>query len=65
MMLDFIDVRMNFVHAKAIRRVYVQLRGEDYEEVECGLLSKAMYGTRDAAQNCAGVYEVHEGGSIY
>jgi hypothetical protein len=31
--------------------VYVQLPGEDHEEGKCGRLVKAMYGTRDAAQN--------------
>ena len=31
--------------------MYVDLSKEDYEEGKCGLLRKAMYGTRDAAQN--------------
>jgi len=31
--------------------VYVGLSREDFEEGKCGLLKKAMYGTRDAAQN--------------
>ena len=36
MKLDFIDVRRAFFHANAIRKVYVQLCGEDYEEGMCG-----------------------------
>jgi hypothetical protein len=31
--------------------VYVKLPAEDHEEGKCGRLNKAMYGTRDAAQN--------------
>jgi hypothetical protein len=51
MKLDFIDVRRAYFHANAQREVYVQLPEEDYEEGMCGMLVKAMYGTRDAAQN--------------
>ena len=51
MKLDFIDVRRAYVHAPAIRKVFIQLPDEDYEEGMCGELIKAMYGTRDAAQN--------------
>jgi len=51
MKLDFIDVRRAFFHADCIRNVYVQLSDEDWEEGMCGKLNKAMYGTRDAAQN--------------
>ena len=51
MKLDFIDVRRAFFHADARREVYVQLPEEDYEEGMCGLLHKALYGTRDAPQN--------------
>jgi hypothetical protein len=40
-----------YFHAKARRRVFVRLPKEDHEEGMCGLLGKAMYGTRDAAQN--------------
>ncbi len=32
-------------------KVYVELSKEDYEECKCGLLRKAMYVTRDAAQS--------------
>ena len=49
-MMDFIDVRRAYLHARAIRDVYVRLPDEDYEEGMCGKLVKAMYGTRDAAQ---------------
>ena len=51
MKIDFIDVRRAYFHAKARRRVFVKLPEEDYEEGMCGMLIKAMYGTRDAAQN--------------
>ena len=48
--MDFIDVRRTYLHAKAIRNVYVHLPDEDHEAGMCGKLLKAMYGTRDAAQ---------------
>ena len=51
MCLDFGDVVRAYLHARARRKVYVELSKEDYEEGKCGLLRKAMYGTRDAAQN--------------
>ena len=51
MKLDFIDVRRAYFHARARREVYVKLPAEDSEEGMCGKLNKAMYGTRDAAQN--------------
>merc|ERR1712015_131224 len=51
MKLDFIDVRRAYFHAKARRELYVALPAEDREEGKCGKLLKAMYGTRDAAQN--------------
>ena len=35
----------------ATRRVYVELPPEEMAEGMCGRLLKAMYGTRDAAQN--------------
>ncbi len=37
--------------AKARRDVYVDLSADDFEECMCGLLKKAVYETRDAAQN--------------
>ena len=49
--LDFIDVRRAFFYAPARREVYVDLPLEDHEEGMCGMLVKAMYGTRDAPQN--------------
>ena len=51
MILDFGDVVRAYFHAKARRRVFVDLPKEDHEEGKCGLLKKSMYGTRDAAQN--------------
>lgn len=56
MKLDFIDVRRAYFHAKAKRKLYVKLPPEDYEPGMCGCLNKAMYGTRDAAQNWASEY---------
>ena len=49
--LDFLDVRRAYFHARARRDVYVQLPEEDRTPGMCGKLLKAMYGTRDAAQN--------------
>ena len=49
--LDFIDVRRAYFHARARRRVYVRLPPEDDEPGMCAVLEKALYGTRDAAQN--------------
>ncbi len=40
-----------YFHARAKRKVYVELSKEDFEEGRCGLLKIAMYGTRDAEQN--------------
>ena len=51
MCLDFGDVVRAYFHARARRKVYVELSKEDFEKGKCGLLKKAMYGTRDAAQN--------------
>jgi hypothetical protein len=45
------DISRAYFHAKARRLVYVKLPMEDNEEGKCGKLLKAMYGTRDAAQN--------------
>ena len=44
--------------------MFVRLPQEDHEEGKCGLLEKAMYGTRDAAQNweCEYIeFMVHDG----
>ena len=54
--LDFIDVRRAYFHALARRLVYVKLPSEDAEPGMCGKLSKALYGTRDAAQNWEHAY---------
>ena len=51
MNIDFINVRRAYFHAEARRKVYVKLPEEDCTEGYCGRLKKAMYGTRDAAQN--------------
>ena len=51
MKLDFIDIRRAYFHAKARRDVFIKLPEEDAEEGMCGKLLKALYGTRDAAQN--------------
>ena len=51
MKLDFIDVRRAYLYAKARRDVYIVLPEEDSCPGMCGKLDKAMYGTRDAAQN--------------
>jgi hypothetical protein len=51
MKIDFVDVRRAYFHAAARRDLYVELPEEDREEGMCGKLNKAMYGTRDAAQN--------------
>ena len=54
--MDFIDVRRAYFHAKARRAVYVKLPKEDDQIGMCGRLLKAMYGTRDAAQNWEHAY---------
>ena len=49
-----IDVRRTYFHAKARRRVYIELPERDgggLGRPQCGLLKKSLYGTRDAAQN--------------
>ncbi len=46
----FGDVVRAYVHARARRRVCVELSKEDCEEGKSGLLKKAMYCARDAAQ---------------
>ncbi len=51
--LDFIDVRRACFHAEARRDIFVNLPKEDpqHGSGKCGRLIRAMYGTRDAAQN--------------
>ena len=48
-----IDVRKSYFHAKAKRRVYVELPERDGGGPgrQCGLLRRSLCGTRDAAQN--------------
>ena len=55
-MPDFIDVRRAYFHAPARRLVYVKLPPEEEEPGMCGKLVKALYGTRDAAQNWEHAY---------
>ena len=55
--LRFIDIKRAYFHAKCIRDVYVDLPPQDMQEGMCGKLEKAMYGTRDAAQNWERQYE--------
>ena len=49
--LDFIDIRRAYFHAPARRLVYVNPPPADREPGMCGRLRKALYGSRDAAQN--------------
>ena len=49
--VGFYDVRRAYFPAKARREVFVRLPAEDHTEGMCGKLVKAMYGTRDAAQD--------------
>jgi hypothetical protein len=56
MSLDFIDVSRAYFHAKARRKIYVELPPEDAAEGMCGILEKSMYGTRDAAQSWENEY---------
>ena len=56
MKIDFIDVRRTYFHAKAKRRVFVNLPAEDSKEGYGGEICKSMYGTRDAAQNWEAEY---------
>ena len=49
-----IDVRRAYFHAKARRRVYIELPegdGGGPGSQQCRLLRKSLYGIRDAAQN--------------
>ena len=50
-MIDFVDIREAYFHAKATRDVYIELPEEDREEGMCDKLNKTLYGTRDAARN--------------
>ena len=49
--LDFIDISRAYFHAKARRSIYSKLPPGDNQPGMVGRLNKAMYGTRDAAQN--------------
>ena len=55
----YADVSRAYFYARAARPVYVKLPEEDLEEGDekrCGKLVISMYGTRDAALNCAEEY---------
>ena len=54
--IEFIDVRRAYFHAEAIRDVYVEAAPERAKVGMWGRLNKALYGTRDAAQNWAYSY---------
>ena len=49
-------MRRAYFHAPARRLVYVKLPPEEEQEGTCGKLLKALYGTRDAAQNWEHAY---------
>ncbi len=49
--MDFGDMVRPYLHARARRRIYVELPNENLEEGKRGLLKKATRGTRDAAQS--------------
>ena len=53
------DVSRAYFHAKATRKVYVDIAPEDREhgdEWRCGRLNLSMYGSRDAASNWESTY---------
>ena len=55
--MEFNGVRRAYFHAKVRRRLYVRLPPEaSAGPGKCGRLKKAMYGTRDAAQNWEAEY---------
>jgi hypothetical protein len=51
---DFGDVVRAYFHARARRKLYVELSKEDFEEGKCRLLRKATYGARDVANVTGG-----------
>ena len=51
MKLEFIDIKRAYLQAEAKREIFVEVPREDSETGMCAKLVKAMYGTRDAAQN--------------
>ena len=56
MKVEFIDIRRAYFQANAVRDVFVELPEEGAEEWMCGMLVRAMYGTRGAAQNWEKAY---------
>ena len=51
MNIEFIDIKRAYLQAPARRTLYVQLPLLESEYGKCAKVNKAMYGTRDAAQN--------------
>ena len=61
MKIEFIDIKRAYLQAEVRREVYVELPPEDKQEGMCAKLTKAMYGTRDAAQSWEATYrKAHE-----
>jgi len=61
MKIEFIDIKRACLQAEVRREVYVELPPEDKQEGMCAKLTKAMYGTRDAAQSWEATYrKAHE-----
>ena len=59
--MEFIDIKRAYLQAPTSRALYVQLPDEDAEPGKCAKMNKAMYGTRDAAQNWEWTYRsAHE-----
>ena len=57
--MKVLDVKRAYFHARALRRVFVQLPPEDHRHGQagvCGELLMSMYGTRDAAANWEATY---------
>ena len=56
MKIDFIDIRREYYHAEARRKVYINLPEGDQEEGMWGILVESLEGIRDAAQNWEHTY---------
>ena len=54
--MDFIDIRKAYFHAKATRDVYIELPEEDHLEGMCGKLNKSLYGMRELGSGIHGVH---------
>ena len=72
--MTVVDVKRAHFHAKATRRIFIELPKEDARHGEddvCGELVMSLYGTRDAAYNWEEAYSSYlqeigfqRGGSI-